>query len=125
MAPDATDEDSAEWRQTLIFTLIEAVERHPLARRMLSGLEPHVTDRMIELPALEELRKAVADRLSTDQLAGIVRDDIDPVAIANGAVAIIISVLLSVLQFGNDGAVSYAPDVLAVFEAALDPPPLR
>lgn len=120
-----TDQDSAEWRQTLIFTLIEAVERHPLARRVLAGLEPHVTDRMIELPALEELRKAVAERLRTDQLAGVVRSDIDPVSIANGAVAIIISVLLSVLQFGNDGAVVYGADVLAVFEAALDPPPLR
>jgi AcrR family transcriptional regulator len=32
--------DSAEWRETLIFTLIDAVEHHPLARRVLAGLEP-------------------------------------------------------------------------------------
>src|SRR3954465_7538657 len=29
-----------EWRERLIFTLVEAVERHPLARRLLAGLEP-------------------------------------------------------------------------------------
>jgi AcrR family transcriptional regulator len=116
-----TDQSSTEWRGTLIFTLIDAVERHPLAARVLSGLEPHVTARMLELPALEELRKAVADRLRHDQLAGVVRADLDPVSFARGAVAIIISVLLSVLQFGREGAVDYGGDVLAVFEAALDP----
>ena len=42
---------SEEWRETLILTLVAAVERHPLARRVLSGLEPHVTDRVVELPA--------------------------------------------------------------------------
>lgn len=117
-----TDQSSREWRGTLIFTLLDAVDRHPLAKRVLSGLEPHVTDRMIELPALEELRKAVAERLRTDQAAGVIRSDVDPVSFARGAVAIIISILLSVLQFGREGAVAYGADVLAVFEAALDPP---
>src|SRR3954470_24294936 len=32
--------DLVDWRQTLIFTLVAAVERHPLARRLLAGLEP-------------------------------------------------------------------------------------
>src|ERR671915_29453 len=32
--------DIAAWRQTLIFTLVEALERHPLARRLLAGREP-------------------------------------------------------------------------------------
>ena len=35
--PDAGPED---WRETLIVTLAGAVERHPLARRLLGGLEP-------------------------------------------------------------------------------------
>src|SRR3954454_3067298 len=34
-----------DWRQMLLFTLVEAVDRHPLARRLLAGLEPDVTDR--------------------------------------------------------------------------------
>src|SRR3954468_2332607 len=57
---DPTVED---WRQTLIFTLVAAVEHHPLARRLLAGLEPDVTERVLDIPALAELRKACADRL--------------------------------------------------------------
>lgn len=115
------DEPAVQWRQTLIFTLVQAVERHPLARRVLSGLEPDATDRVLDIPALAELRKACAERLRADQLAGLVRADIDPVAVGNGAVAIILSLLMAVLQFGTVGADLYGRDVIAVFEAALMP----
>jgi AcrR family transcriptional regulator len=113
-----------DWRQLLIFTLVEAVEQHPLARRVLAGLEPDVTDRVLEIPALTELRKACADRISSEQLAGRVRDDIDPVAIGNGVVSIMLSLLMSVVQVGTTVAFAYRDDVAAVFEAALEPPPL-
>lgn len=111
-----------DWRQTLIFTLVEAVQRHPLARRLLAGLEPDITERVLEIPALAELRKACADRLRAEQLAGAVRSDIDPAVIAGGLVAIILSLLMSVVQLGTGAASTYARDVAAVFEAALDPP---
>jgi AcrR family transcriptional regulator len=114
--------DIADWRQTLIFTLVEAVEHHPLARRMLAGLEPDVTDRVLEIPALAELRKACTERLQHEQLTGTVRADIDPVTIANGMVAIILSLLMSVVQLGTGAASTYGRDVAAVFEAALNPP---
>lgn len=114
--------DIADWRQTLIFTLVEAVDHHPLARRMLAGLEPDVTDRVLEIPALAELRKACVDRLQHEQLAGTVRADIDAVTIANGMVAIILSLLMSVVQLGTAAAATYGYDVAAVFEAALAPP---
>jgi len=112
---------SDAWGQTLIFTLIDAVERHPLARRVLSGLEPHVTHRMLDIPAMTELRKAVTERLRSDQAAGTVRADIDAASVANGAVVLVVSLLMSLLQFGRDGIVDYGRDVLAVFAAALDP----
>ena len=119
---DPTVED---WRRTLIFTLVGAVEHHPLARRLLAGLEPEVTERVLEIPALADLRKACAQRLRGEQLAGSVRPDIDPVTIANGLVAIILSLLMSVVQVGSNAANTYADDVAAVFKAALDrtPPP--
>ena len=108
------------WRQTLVFTLVGSLDRHPLARRLLAGLEPEVTDRVLEIPALNELRKAVAERLRTEQAAGTVRHDVDPVGMANGIVAIMLSLLMSVVQLGADAAGPYATDVAAVFEAALD-----
>lgn len=114
-----------DWRQSLIFTLLEAVDRHPLARRLLAGLEPDVTERVLEIPALSELRKAVAERLREEQLGGTVRPDIDPASIANGIVSIVLSLLMSVVQVGTGAAATYADDVIAVFEAAIDrsPPP--
>ncbi len=119
------DPDVQDWRQTLIFTLVGAVEHHPLARRLLAGLEPEVTERVLEIPALAELRKACAERLRGEQISGSVRTDIDPVVIANGVVAIILSLLMSVVQVGSSAANTYASDVAAVFEAALarTPPP--
>jgi len=111
-----------DWRQTLIFTLVDAVERHPLARRVLAGLEPDVTERVLEIPALAELRKVVAERIRAEQLAGAVRADIDPVAVGNGIVSIVLSLLMSVVQVGRSVAFAYGADVAAVFEAALEAP---
>jgi AcrR family transcriptional regulator len=118
LADDATIDD---WRQTLLVTMVGAVAQHPLARRLLAGLEPDVTDRVLELPALNELRKVGAERLAAEQLAGKVRADIDPARMANGMVAIILSLLMSVVQLGETTVGTYAPDVVAVFEAALAP----
>jgi AcrR family transcriptional regulator len=119
------DESIADWRETLVFTLLAAVESHPLARRVLAGLEPDVTDRVLEIPALAEFRKATAERIHAGQLTGAVRPDIDPATMANGVVSILLSLLMSVVQVGGDVALAYRQDVIAVFEAALDaaPPP--
>ena len=111
----------ADWRTSLMTTLVAAVERHPLARRLLAGLEPEVTDRVLEMPALAELRKAIAERLRTEQAAGTVRPDIDPVVIANGTVTIVLSLLMAVVQVGADVVGAYADDIAAVIDAAIDP----
>jgi AcrR family transcriptional regulator len=111
-----------EWRETLLFTLADALDRHPLARRVLAGLEPDVTDRVVDIPALLELRKAVAEKLRLDQIEGLVRTDIDPAALANGAVTIVLALLMAMLQFGQESVAAHGTDILAVFEAALDPP---
>jgi AcrR family transcriptional regulator len=116
------DADIVEWRDTLIFTVATVVDHHPLARRVLAGLEPDVNGRVVELPALAELRKTCVDRLTAEQLAGKVRRDIDPAAIANGIVTIVLSLLRSVVQLGEAPTRAYAGDVAAVFAAALDPP---
>ena len=106
-----------DWRRTLLFTLVGSVQHHPLAQRLLAGLEPEVTVRVLEIPALTELRKACAERLRSEQRAGSVRADIEPVAIANGIVAIMLSLLMSVVQLGPEAAGPYSADVAAVFEA--------
>ena len=139
---DAIDEDAAQlihegldsvvaesgvldWRETLIFTLVGAVGNHPLAHRLLAGLEPEVTVRVLEIPALAELRKAVAERIRREQLAGTIRADLDAATVGSGVVAIMLSLLMSITQLGPDTVLAYRTDVAAVFEAAfgLGPPP--
>lgn len=116
------DEDRIEWQETLVLALIDAIEQHPLAKRVLSGLEPHATDRVIEIPALNELRRTVAARLRGQQQTGIVRTDVDPDALADGSVGIILSVLMAVLQFGPMAISTFGPGIVAMFDAALLPP---
>jgi AcrR family transcriptional regulator len=118
------DHDSVDhWRETLIFTLLAAVGRHPLARRVLAGLEPDFTVRLLAIPALEQLRKAAGDRLRAQQLAGEVRADVDPQPIANGLVTIVLSLLMSLVQLGTDPVTLLGRDVASVVEAALAAPP--
>ena len=111
-----------DWRQTLIYTLMEAVDRHPLARRLLAGREPEVTIRVLELPALNDLRKACVERIRDEQMNGTVRADIDAVTVGNGVIAIMLSLLMSVVQLGPGAAVTYGPDIASVFQAALTAP---
>ena len=111
----------ADWPQVLMTTLVAAVERHPLARRLLAGLEPDVTDRVLDIPALADLRTAVAERLRVEQAAGSVRADIDATAVGHGLVTLVLSLLMSIVQVGGDAVGRYAPDVVAVFSAAIDP----
>lgn len=113
-----------DWRSTLFDSLLAAVDRHPLARRLLAGLEPEVTPRVLDIPALAELRKVVADRLAADQLAGRVRPDVAPATMADGIVAIVLALLMSVVQLGLDATRPYAEHVAAVLGAALEPPPV-
>lgn len=111
------------WRDSLVVTLLQALDDRPLARRMLAGLEPEVADRIVELPAMEDLRAAVAARLRADQDIGLVRADIDVETVGPGIVSIFITMLLAAVQFGVENAAAHGREMLAVIEAAVDPPP--
>lgn len=110
------------WHASLIPTLVEALNRHPLARRVVTGLEPTATDRVSEIPAMGELRQAVGARLRADQALGLVRRDIDPTPIGNGIVTITMALLMGALQVGVGALADLGDDVWAVFSAALEPP---
>jgi AcrR family transcriptional regulator len=112
-----------DWPQRLVSTLLAALDQHPLARRLLAGLEPEVTVRVLEIPALNELRKACAELIGAEQVTGLVRPDIDPTSIANGIVAIVLSLLMSAVQLGRDAVDRYGNEVSSVLQAAINPPP--
>lgn len=118
---DSRDVDPA-WGETLVLTLLAALERHPLARRVLGGLEPDFTVRLLGIPALEQLRKACGERFRAQQLEGAMRSDVDPQQMANGLVTIVMSLVMSLVQVGTGPATILGPDVTAVLQAAISPP---
>lgn len=114
--------DLDAWRDHLFVSLIGAVEHRPLAHRLLAGLEPDVTRRVLEMPALIELRKTCVERIRSAQAEGTVRSDIDAQETGSGVVAILLSLLMSLVQLGPDTTAPYANDIVGVFRAALVPP---
>ncbi len=116
------DSGSGDWPLQLILDLFASVEHHPLARRLLGGLEPDITSRVLEIPAVNELRKACIDRVRTSQLAGAVRTDVDATMLGNGILTISLSLLMSMVQLGADATEAYRDDVAAIFHAALAQP---
>jgi len=105
----------------LMSGFVEALDNHPLARRVLAGLEPDFTVRLIGIPALDQLRKGLAENLESLQMSGGVRDDLDPRAVASGFITIWLSLLMSLVQTGTEPIELLGTEVVAVFDAAMRP----
>jgi AcrR family transcriptional regulator len=101
--------------------LRERVDDHPLARRVLSGLEPEVAARLLTIPSLVSLTAALADELSEAQAASDIRDDVDPAEVAVGLETIVLALLMAELQTGLTVEPERQAGVLAVMDAALRP----
>jgi AcrR family transcriptional regulator len=117
------EEDPDQWGSVIMRGLVAHVAAHPLAGRILRGLEPDFTMRLLQIPALEELRKTVTELIRAQQMAGGVRQDIHPGQTASGLAVIVISLLMATLQTGADagGYELVAADVESVLHAATRP----
>jgi AcrR family transcriptional regulator len=98
------------------------VDDHPLARRVLSGLEPEVAARLLTIPSLVALTAALADDLAEAQAAREIRADVDPAEVAVGLETIVLALLMAELQTGLTVEPERQAGVLAVMDAALRPP---
>jgi AcrR family transcriptional regulator len=101
--------------------LRERVDDHPLARRVLSGLEPEVAARLLTIPSLVALTAALADELTEAQAASDIRADVDPAEVAVGLETIVLALLMAELQTGLTVEPERQAGVLAVMDAALRP----
>jgi AcrR family transcriptional regulator len=118
----AMSEDAERWARTMMQGLLGHLSEHPLAGRILRGLEPDFTMRLLHIPALEELRKSVTELIRVEQVEGAVRRDIDPAQTANGMVVIVIALLMAATQTGPSGIDQVVGDVESVLHAATRPP---
>lgn len=112
----------SDWT-TLVAVLLRGLDRHPLVRRVLAGLEPTRTEMLLDIPALVELRAGIAAQIRAGQLTGEVRRDIHPAVVASGLETVVIAILIAVLQTGVTPDGERADGVVALLDAALRPPP--
>jgi AcrR family transcriptional regulator len=122
-ARSAAAEGASAREQLFLFVgeLRERVDDHPLARRVLSGLEPEVAARLLTIPSLVALTAALADELTQAQAASDVRADVDPAEVAVGLETIVLALLMAELQTGLTVEPERQAGVLAVMDAALRP----
>ena len=120
----AIDKQPEAWGCVMMLALVDHMPEHPLAGRIVKGLEPDFTMRLLHIPALQELRKAVTELIRYEQTDGRVRQDIDPGQTASGIVVIVISLLMATMQTGADAEAysQVAADVESVLQAATRPP---
>lgn len=116
------DTEAEHWGRIMMRGLVDGMERHPLARRIVSGLEPEFTMRLLDIPALSQLRKTVTEFIRVQQATGAVRVDVVPEQIANGMVVIVISLLMATVQTGGTAFDLVSDDVEAVLNAVTRPP---
>ena len=107
----------------LLETVLDIIERHPLARRLLAGLEPDVTERVLETESFANLRRAVAELLAEGQEQGGIRPDLAPALLADGLVATVVAVAMASVQIGPAIPEAFGPGVATLFRGLLTPDP--
>ena len=115
------DTDPSLWL-TLVNRLVEILNRHPLARRVLAGQEPDVIDRVLELSAFTELRQLLAALIAEEQRTGITRKDLDPQRAAIGIESIVLSITMALLQLKEPPNPERELGVAEILLAAFRPP---
>ncbi len=106
----------------MVSVLLTRVTEHPLAARVLSGREPDVIDRLLELPSLHQLTEETVAGIEVAQAEGDIRRDIDARLTAQGLESIVLSLLMSSLQANVSSDAPRAIATRAVLDAALRPP---
>jgi AcrR family transcriptional regulator len=106
----------------VLVTLVGRIDAYPLARRVLSGQEPEVIDRLLDLPSLVAFTEEIAHELAAAQQSGEVRADTDPGLIAVGLETIVLMLLMGSVQTRQPVDSRRAAGALAVLDAALRPP---
>ena len=105
--------------ERLLGVLLEILERHPLARRLLAGLEPDVTERVLEAESFSMLRRTIGGLLAAGQAEGNLRPDLPADLLADGIVAVVVAVAMASVQIGPSVPEVFGPGISTVLHALL------
>lgn len=112
----------AELIPSVIILAVMGLSEHPLARRVLAGLEPDEIPRLVELPALRRFGDLVAERLAVAQIHGEVRADLDATVIGAGIESLVMGLLFTTVQTGGAAAPRHQMGVVEAFDLMIRPP---
>ena len=113
--------DDPAWPETVLVSAVTLLDRHPLARRILAGLEPDAAARLLEMPALAQAGKLLADALAEGQASGAVRTDVTPDELSGGLLTIILALLAGNVRFGLGTQPRMLESIVATLHAAVVP----
>jgi AcrR family transcriptional regulator len=114
-------DDVATWL-ALVNELLTVLESHPLARRVLSGQEPESIDRLLRLPAFDDLRELLTAVIADGQAKGEVRRDLDPRRAAVGIESITLAMAMALLQLREGPDPEREAGIAELLLAAFRPP---
>ncbi len=107
---------------SLVVHAVMVLPSHPLARRILAGMEPDEVPRLVELPALSRFSDLVAGALTQAQHDGDVRSDFEPDVLAAGIESIVMGLLFTTIQSGSSATARHISGVVEAFDLMIRPP---
>lgn len=109
--------------QGLLGTVLDIIERHPLARRLLAGLEPDFTARVLESASFEDLRTTLVPLLEKGQRAGWIRPDLPTADLADGLTAFVLAMAMASVQIGPSIDHTFGKGITAILRGLLSDDP--
>lgn len=107
----------------LLAAVLDIVGRHPLARRLLAGLEPDFTARVLESASFEGLRATVVPLLAEGQRLGWIRPDLPTGDLADGLTGCVLAMAMATVQIGPAIDATYHRGLATVLRGLLSPDP--
>jgi AcrR family transcriptional regulator len=109
----------------LFGTVLDIIERHPLARRLIAGLEPDFTGRVLESTSFDDLRATLVPILEEGQRAGWIRPDLPTVELAEGLTGFVLAMAMASVQIGPAIDHTFGQGITTVLRGLLSTDPRR
>lgn len=106
-----------------MLALVEGLQRHELARRVMVEGSPHDLQLVLAHPLFAATTRAVGQGLAARQAAGTLSPSADPQQMALGMETVIFSLILSIVRAGMEGALERIDAVVALLQLAVGGPP--
>lgn len=109
--------------ERVLATTLEIVDRHPLARRLLAGLEPDFTASVLGSESFEALRSTLVPVMAEGQRIGAVRPDLPVAELTDGLMGVVLAMAMASVQIGPAVDTAFGPGISTVLRGLLSHDP--